>query len=158
MPHVLSTCVFASMCLVTFYTRPTGRRCQRDGGAQRVVPPDVQCDGEVWGQRCVCLYSPQWHGDPGGQRHRQSHCAMWVCGNSIGLVVLVSPLFHFIVGVGGGGGCIVWMSAWIHERGCKCVRSLWACLFVKGRWWYALVYSHDNKRKLQKCATVSSWT
>ena len=155
MPHVLSTCVFASICLLIFQTHParslwhwtvskatwwfmtprewrltvlpamadphpqwgwlaepTGRRCTAS------CPPDVQCDGEVWGQRCVCLYSPQWHGDPGGQRHRQSHCAMWVCGNNIGLVVVVSPLFSFHCGGVGGGGCVVWLSAWTPERGC----------------------------------------
>ena len=25
---------------------------------------------------------------------------------------------------GWGGGCVVWLSAWTHERGCMCVQSL----------------------------------
>ena len=50
------------------------------------------------------------------------------CAERISVWLYLYLLFFFHFGGGGwggvGGGCVVWLSAWTHERGCKCVRSL----------------------------------
>ena len=161
MPHVLSTCVFASMCLVTDPPNQISLTLNGNQGNEVVhetqtitfdctagdgrPTPTVRLVSRANGTAVHSELSPLTYSvmarceDSGvyvctarngmGSQEVSVTASLTVqceCAQIVSVWLYLYLLFFLSLCVwrGGGGGCVVWLSAWTHERGCECVRSL----------------------------------